>query len=209
MQNEKETAPTFPKESLELWGKIRAASEKPDPKKLKDLLAEAELPPKMVSVFPVAVAEEKELLAIIEAPAPGGQGSQEMLAGLTWIAANAKPTTLEEAQKLAAERVRLTAELSAAQTHSAQVQQAQRYLAWLRGFFSELFGLPLPQGKGALSMLMPSPKAGEVLYTAGVVDLWRVAAWRDGGGKPEETLAEKRRKVFSSFNPIPADKSKR
>ena len=73
-------------------------------------------------------------------------------------------------------------------------------LAWLRTFFSELFALPLPTAKGALSSYIEAQKTAGILRDAGISNLYEVGTWRQSQTGPE-TMAEKRRRVYSSFSP--------
>ena len=205
MQNEQPTV-AFPLESPATWAKIRKAAEAADTKKVSELLREMKLREEMTSAFIVAVSEERELAAIVKGPDSDNGRGREVQASLEFLA-NAKPATVVEAMELAAQRVKLVPEQAAIVSRAIDAQQAERYLFWLHGFLSELFGLPLPTAKGHISGHMESPKTAEALRNIGITNLYVIAGWR----QTEEALstAARRRRTYSSFAPKPPDRTRR
>ena len=203
MQNNNENLPaTFPLESVEKWQKVRKLAEAADSAKLKILLGEMELSAKLALVFQVAVSEETELVAVLAESQ--NEKWQELRATQAWLA-NSAPKTVEEAQVLGALRMKVAAEQAAMDGTVSKTNRATTHLGWLRTYFSELFGLPVPRHKGVLSAAQESPKTSEALRTAGVSSMFAVGAWRETNSAPE-SMAAARRRVYSSFSPIPAAK---
>jgi hypothetical protein len=106
MNVNQQTAPLFPLESAEKWAAIRKTAEGGNAKKLRDLLEEIELSPKLSPVFTVAVAEEAELQAVVAAGEGQAERVRQCRAQAGHVGAT-QPETFEEAEQLAKQRVNL------------------------------------------------------------------------------------------------------
>jgi hypothetical protein len=198
MPNEKPEQPAYPSESAEKWAKAHKLAEAGDEKKLRDLLTEMDLSPRLCRLFVVAVAEESEL-AQVEA---AGEGMAERFAALgdeMAFASQRQAADLEESRKLRAEQRQLQAERLAAQKAIAAASAAAVQRQWLGLWLPELFGQEPPAHAGFFSSSQPAPKTADAARALGITDLYAVSPWR----KVESTEhTEQKKRQYVSFSPL-------
>jgi hypothetical protein len=195
-------AAAFPLESPEKWAKLNKLAAADDTAKLKTGLAEMGLSPALAPIFVAAVAEEKELSEIVRAGNEPNPRYRELIEKSKFLA-GVTASTLKEAQELTAAKLEIMAELPAFEVRAAAARQAMPMLPWLHEYFPELFGrLPSPH-RGVLSATIEAAKTARLLRDAGFSNLYEVGTWRQNAEK--ETMAEKRRRIYSSFSPKPPD----
>jgi hypothetical protein len=193
-------APTFPDESPKLWQAVKTAAEAGDLEKVKAALSPMELSPRLAKLFTVAIAEHTELTAT-EAAAEGMDVKLQSL-GFRLCALNAaKPGTVKELEKAAAECADLRQQVAAAQQAIAAAQVAARQKLWIALWLAPLFGQQELPHAGPISGLPTAPKTSTVATELGIGA--NVYAVGPNGWRKIATIEQpERKRKFTSFSPL-------
>ena len=197
-----EQEPIYLSESRELWTAVRAAAEAGDDAKVRDLLAEMDLSPRLAKLFVVGVAEQAELAQVEKAGE--GQGERFVALGeeLALLGVNV-PTKIEKLREQNQQIAQLRAARLAAERAVSAAKIAVRQKLWLENWLAELFGHPTLPHAGVLSALQPSPKVFDVaasLRLGGTIYGVNDNGWRKIAENNQQTETKRRR--YQSFSPV-------